>query len=306
MKHPPATSTLVFETIHGLLQHLELPNAAHPLIALVDYTRVKPDFASAGSRFILDFYKISFKASFQGMVKYGPGNYDFSNGGMAFLKPRQVVEMTGNASEYEGYALYFHPDLIRGYPLSRSIADYGFFSYAVSEALHLSDKEKKVIIALFKAIKTELANDIDAFSQDVLVAHLELVLHHCNRFYNRQFITRRPMHSPMIDKMSSYLAERFNNENAPDTGLPTTEEVAAHLNVSRRYLSDMLKSLTGLTTQQHIHMQLIEKSKELLSQSSLSTAEIAYKLGFEHPQSFNKLFRQKTNFSPLEYRQSFN
>ena len=183
---------------------------------------------------------------------------------------------------------------------------YGFFSYSVAEALYLSDKEKKVIFSLFDAIALELDNNIDRFSQDVLVSQIETLLNYSNRFYNRQFITRKVVHNDLIAEMESYLSEFFNAGRALLEGPPTVQQLSDHLNVSQRYLSDMLRSLTGQTTQQHIHGKLIEKAKDILSTSNLTIAEIAYQLGFEYPQSFNKLFKSKTKISPLEFRQSFN
>jgi AraC-like DNA-binding protein len=295
---------LTFNSLFELMQRLKLPAPQHPLLALIDYSKVKPDLADAGTQFLLDFYKISFKTRFQGNLRYGPGKYDFREGGLAFLAPHQLVEMPGDTEQYEGYSLYFHPDLITGYGLARTIHHYGFFSYAVSEALYLSEKEKKVIGSLFEAIAMELENGVDQISQDVLVSQLELLLQHSNRFYHRQFLTRQPLHHDLIGRMQAYLSDCFDQQTFLLTGLPSARQLAEHLSVSQRYLSDMLRSLTGKTTQQHIHLQLIERAKELLATSTLTTAEIAYQLGFEHPQSFNKLFKQKTRLSPALFRQA--
>ncbi|GLU55303.1 helix-turn-helix domain-containing protein [Dyadobacter frigoris] len=294
-----------YNSISELMRRMEQPKPLHPLVTLIDYSHVKVSLADAGNKFSLGFYKISFKTSFSGQVKYGQGYYDFEEGGLAFLAPNQIVTMSDNQNGYEGYSLYFHPDLIRNYPLGSAIQKYGYFSYSVSEALFLSEKEKLVVAALFEAIANELDHNIDNFSQDVLVSQLELLLNYSNRYYNRQFLTRKSVHSDIIDKLNVYLSNRFDSQKSTLSGLPTVQEVSDHLNVSPRYLTDMLKSLTGYNTQQHIHNQLIEKSKNILSNTSQTIAEIAYKLGFEHPQSFNKLFKQKTNLSPLEFRQSF-
>jgi AraC-like DNA-binding protein len=296
--------TLNFSTIGDLMQRIGLPAPMHPLIALVNYDIITPDLGNAGNRFLLDFYKISFKNSFAGSIKYGPGTYDFKEGGLAFVAPNQLVEMTADSADYQGYALYFHPDLLYSYPLSQNMNKYGFFSYAVAEALFLSEKEKVIITSLFEAIAFELNNNIDQFSQDVFVSQLGLLLDHSNRFYNRQFLTRKSINHDLTIQMYRYIAAWNTNGNGLVNGTPSAQEIATHLNVSQRYLSDMLKSLTGKTTQQHIHLQLIEKAKELLASSSLTTAEIAYRLGFEHPQSFNKLFKQKTKTSPTIFRQS--
>jgi len=294
---------IIFDNISALMQRLHLPKPLHPLVALVHYDETKPDVSDAGSQYLLHFYKIAFKSKFNGQAKYGPGSYDFQEGGIAFVAPNQLVELSADPEEHEGYALYFHPDLLFRYTLGKRIHQYGFFSYSVSEALFLSEKEKEIISALFESIRTELENNIDRFSQDVLVSQIELLLNHCNRFYNRQFLTRNVVHHDLIDQMNLYLKDRFANQQALISGLPTTREIAAHLKVSQRYLSDMLRSLTGKTTQEHIHLRLVEKAKELLTNHSTATAQVAYQLGFEHPQSFNKLFKQKTGLSPAAFRQ---
>ncbi|MCQ6961489.1 helix-turn-helix domain-containing protein [Mucilaginibacter aquariorum] len=295
---------LKFNSITDLMRRLKLDPPAHPMITLVNYDQVKIDLRDAGSWFMLDFYKITFKKDFNGNVKYGPGTYDFKDGGMAFLAPGQIVQMTADPGDYQGYALYFHPGLLGGHSLAQNIHNYGFFDYAVAEALFLSEKEKQIMGALFKAIEMELDNHIDQFSENVLVSQLELLLKYSNRFYNRQFLTRKNMHHDLISRMNIWLNERFEGADMIINTLPSPQDIATHLNVSQRYLSDLLKALTGKTTQQHIHLALIEKAKVLLNQTNLTTAEIAYLLGFEHPQSFNKLFKQRTSVSPVQFRRN--
>lgn len=295
----------VFQSISELLRTLGLPKPMHPLVALVDYKDIKVDTEKLARGYLLNFYKISFKKHFAGQVRYGQGHYDFEEGGLSFTSPNQVISAGEEERDYSGYTLLFHPDFIRNYPLGKNITSYGFFAYAVSEALYLSDKEKKIIFSLFDAIAIELDTNIDHFSHDVLVSHIELLLNYSNRFYDRQFITRRPFHNDLIAEMECYLTAFFNNDEALFKGAPTVGQVSDHLKVSPRYLSDMLRSLTGQTTQQHIHTKLIEKAKDILSTSNLSVAEIAYQLGFDYPQSFNKLFKSKTKISPLEYRRAF-
>ena len=305
MKPAPA-APLRFNSISSLQHRMGMPAPLHPLITVADYDCTPIDLVDAGSWYMLDFYKITLKRNFTGSIKYGPGTYDFKEGGMAFLAPDQRVQKSGNLNDYQGYVLYFHPDLLQGYPLAQTIRRYGFFSYSVSEALFLSDKEKNTMTMLFQAIVAELDHNIDQYSNDVLVSQLELLLNHSNRFYNRQFITRKNHYHNLIDRMNLWLTNQFDHSDTVISGLPSPQDVAAYLNVSQRYLSDMLKTLTGKTTQQHIHLVLIEKAKDLLSQNQFTTAEIAYKLGFEHPQSFNKLFKQKTNSSPALYRKNLN
>ncbi len=285
---------------------LELPAPLHPMIALVDYRKVPMETFPRGQKISLDFYKISFKTAFTGQIKYGQGYYDFEEGGMAFLKPRQIVFPPEEIESYEGIALYFHPDFIRNYPLGKTIHQYGFFSYDVSEALFLSAKEKEIIAGLFASIAVELENNIDSFSQDVLVSQLELLLNYSNRFYSRQFITRKAVNNDIVSSLDQLLNRYFEEGNSLKNGLPSVKYISSELKLSQRYLSDLLSSLTGQNTQQFIQNTIIEKAKEKLSTTNLSVSEIAYELGFEHSQSFSKLFKTKTNFSPLEFRQSFN
>ncbi|MGS2737695.1 helix-turn-helix domain-containing protein [Sinomicrobium sp. M5D2P17] len=294
------------ESISQLARELELPAPLHPLIALVDYNNVSAEIFPKGQKISPDFYKISFKPTFKGQTKYGQGYYDFEEGGLAFLKPKQIVFSPENTANYVGFALYFHQDFIRSYPLGNSITQYGFFSYNVSEALFLSAKEKGIITNLFNSIANELHNNIDQFSQDVLVSQIELLLNYSNRFYNRQFITRKAVNHDILISLDNLLYSYFKEENTLKNGLPSVKYISAQLNLSQRYLSDMLRSLTGLNTQQYIQNAIIEKAKEKLATTNLSVSEIAYGLGFEHSQSFSKLFKSKTHLSPLAFRQSFN
>jgi len=294
-----------FNSISDLHRMLGLPKPLHPLVSLVDNTHIAIDKDQLPPSFLLNFYKISYKTGLRGKIRYGQNYYDFDEGGMVFTSPNQLMA-TEDDAEYKGYTLLVHPDFIRNYPLGKNIKNFGFFSYAANEALHLSDKEKSVILNIFKNIQDELQSAIDDFSQDVIIAQIELILNYSNRFYKRQFITRKSANSDLLSKLEMLLNDYFNKETALMKGLPTVQYLADELHVSPHYLSDMLRTLTGQNAQQHIHHQLIEKAKEILSASNLSVAEIAYQLGFEHPQSFNKLFKRKTNLSPLQFRQSFN
>jgi AraC-like DNA-binding protein len=244
-----------------------------------------------------------------GRLKYGQDYYDFDEGGLMFASPNQVIG-GGNedqpAAEYSLYTLLIHPDFLWNYPLAKKIKQYGFFSYSANEALHLSDTEKATIISVFQLIEEELKSRIDDFSQDVVVAQIELLLNYANRFYKRQFITRKAVSNDLLQKLEDTLEEYFDNEKSLSSGIPTVGYLSEKLNISPSYLSDMLRSLTGQNAQQHIHNKLIEKAKEKLSITSMSVSEIAYELGFEHPQSFSKLFKTKTRLSPLEFRKSFN
>ncbi len=295
----------VFNSISELNHALGLPKPLHPLISLNYYKDMKPEWHSVEGGMIMNLYKISYKSNFTGRFKYGQHFYDFNEGGMCFISPNQVILVDEEEQDYGGFSLMIHPDFLRNYPLGKQIKNYGFFSYTSAEALHLSEKEKETLFGVIKMIEDELALPIDQFSQDVIVAQIELLLHYSNRYYNRQFITRKAANNDLLTKLDILLTEHFDTRKAMENGLPTVQDVAAQLQVSQRYLSDMLRSLTGQNAQQHIHNKLIEKAKEILSSSNLSIAEIAYRLGFEHPQSFNKLFKQKTNQSPVAFRSSF-
>jgi AraC-like DNA-binding protein len=294
-----------YDSISGLHRVLGLPKPLHPLVSLVDNTTIKVEKDRLPPAFIFDFYKISYKEKLQGRLKYGQSYYDFEEGSMVFTAPRQVMAIADD-TEYQGKTLLFHPDFIRNYPLGQRIKNYGFFSYTTHEALHLSEKEKVVIVDVFNNIKDELHANIDDFSQDIIVSQIELLLNYSNRFYKRQFITRKAMNNDLLAKFDELLNNYFNDQTALMKGLPTVQDLAAQLHLSAGYLSDMLRSLTGQNTQQHIHNKVIEKAKEILSASNLSVAEVAYQLGFERPQSFNKLFKRKTNLSPLAFRKTFN
>ncbi|UKT65971.1 helix-turn-helix domain-containing protein [Pedobacter mucosus] len=295
------------QSISQLVRELGLPAPLHPLIALINYDNISVRALKKGQKLSIDFYKISFKpALFKGQTKYGQGYYDFEEGGLAFLKPKQVVFSPEDAGSYQGYALYFHPDLIRNYPLARSISAFGFFAYDVSEALFLSAKEKETINHLFGTIASELDTNTDSFTQDVLVSQIELLLNYSNRFYNRQFHTRKAVNHEIITSLEQLLNNYYDENKGVANGLPSVQYVSHCLKLSPRYLSDLLRSVSGQNTQQYIQQVVIDKAKEKLSATSLSVSEIAYELGFEHPQSFSKLFKSKTDLSPLEFRQSFN
>lgn len=275
----------------------------HPLISVIDYgeTRFDPKIFENGTK--SDFYKISFKTKFNGKIRYGQGYYDFENGGMSFVSPGQVLRMDNEEADYSGMSLHIHPDFIRPYSLLKKIKEYSFFSYSAAEALYLSEKEKQTIKDVFDNIQNELNERIDQFSQDVIISQIELLLTYSNRFYNRQFITRKSVNNNLLSKMEDLLNEYFDNEKGVNA-LPTVEYLASKLNLTPRYLSDMLRHHTGQNAQQHIHDKLIEKAKEYLSESQFSVSETAYQLGFEHPQSFSKLFKKKTELTPNEYKQS--
>ena len=283
-----------------------LPKPLHPLVSLINMGDASRSKQTEPINFIFNFYGISLKKNVNGKLKYGQNYYDFDEGVLAMTAPKQVLSIS-NADNYEvtGWWLVFHPDFIRNYPLAKTINSYGYFSYAVNEALHLSDREEQMLENIMHSIEQESQTSIDQFSQDVMIAHLDLLLNYCNRFYNRQFLTRKAASNDLLVKFEKLLDTYFEND-ITQLGIPSVQYLSQHLNVSAHYLSDMLRSLTGQSTQQHIHEKLIEKAKEKLTTSKLSVSEIAFQLGFEHPQSFSKLFKSKVEMSPLEFRASFN
>jgi AraC-like DNA-binding protein len=282
------------------------PKPQHPLISLMNVSDTKISWDEDFTSFSSGFYKIAYKTNVTGQAKYGQHYYDFGEGGLLFSAPNQIFETPPRDVKKSGYVLQFHPDFLLSYPLAKKIRQYGFFSYDANEALHLSDSEKETIMAIFKIIDDELKSRIDDFSHDVIISQLELLLNYCNRFYKRQFITRKAVNNDLLHKMEEVLEDYFNSGKSSTEGLPSVQYLAGHLGTSPNYLSDMLRSLTGENAQHHIHNKLIEKAKEKLSTTQHTVSEIAYDLGFEHSQSFSKLFKLKTKLSPVEFRQSFN
>ncbi|WP_159477764.1 AraC family transcriptional regulator [Dyadobacter sp. 3J3] len=294
-----------FNSLSDFHRVLGLPKPMHPLVSLIEIETVNNAAEEVGNTFTPNFYKIVYKTNLCGKAKYGQSYYDFGEGGLIFTAPNQVFE-TPRKGDSSGFALLIHPDFFLTYPLAVKIKQFGFFSYATNEALHLSDQEKETIMSIFKIIGDELKSRIDDFSQDVMISQIELLLNYSNRFYKRQFITRKAINSDLLQKLEEILDNYFNHEKSLMQGIPTVQYLSERLNVSPSYLSDMLRSLTGQNAQHHIHNKLIETAKEKLSARDLSVSEIAYALGFEHPQSFSKLFKTKTNLTPLEFRNSFN
>lgn len=284
-----------------------LPSPHHPLISLFDYSTIQCSKEINHKNFVFDFYHISCKRSIGAKYKYGQGHYDFDNGVMFFIAPNQVFgiePIAEMASPRSGWVLMIHPDFLWNTSLATSIKRFEYFDYAVNEALYLSDKEEAVLNGIVKNIEFEYGSNIDQFSHNIIISQIETLLNYSDRFYQRQFITRKAGNHKVLDGLEKWLDDYFSREEI--NGLPSVQAIAADLHVSPSYLSSLLKSLTGQTTQQHIHEKLIEKAKEKLSTTQLSVAEIAYELGFEHSQSFSKLFRSKTSQSPLEFRHSFN
>lgn len=291
------------KTIAQLHRVLNLPAPMHPLVSIVDYATME---VPTGISAVFDFYSISLKRGVNKLF-YGQQEYDFDEGVLYFLAPNQVLAAEDNAAaERSGWILFLHPDFLWNTSLAKAIKQYEFFNYSVHEALFLSEREEATINGIIQNIGQEFNSNIDRFSQDVVIAQLEVLLTYSRRFYERQFITRKITSHKILDRLEAFLEDYFNTEDLLSKGLPAVQHVAQTLNISTKYLSSLLKQLTGQTTQQHIQNKLIEKAKVKLSTTDLSVSEIAYQLGFEHSQSFNRLFKAKTKLSPLEFRRSFN
>ncbi|MGN7824597.1 helix-turn-helix domain-containing protein [Chitinophaga sp. 22536] len=295
-----------FNSISEFHKLLGFPKPLHPLVSLVNYADIKIPYSELPKILLLNFYKVSYMESTPEKIKYGQNYYDFDEGGLSFVSPNQIISCAEIEESYSGFTLLIHPDFIRNYSLLTRIKNYGFFSYSANEALFVSDKEKQIVFSIFDNIKEELNANIDDFSQDVIVSYIEVLLNYSKRFYKRQFITREAANTDLVVRMENILNDHFEQIDTSQDRLLTVEYLAGKLNVSPRYLSDMLRSHTGQNAQQHIHDKLIDKAKEYLTTTNLSVSEIAYQLGFEHSQSFNKLFKKKTSLTPTEFKQSFN
>jgi AraC family transcriptional activator of pobA len=300
-----------FSTITEYHRAAGLPKPAHPLISVVHMDDITMPLAEIPFSLIFDFYSISLKNVPHAKFKYGQQAGDFDEGVLFFMSPGQLfgidtpIDIT-EAHRPEGWMILIHPDFLWNTPLAKTIKQYEFFSYSVFEALYLSDKEENMLTAIANQIEQEYHANIDRFSQNVIIAQLELLLTYSERFYQRQFITRKIASHELLTRLEDFLSGYFNSGALAKQGLPSVTHIAGILNISPGYLSSLLKSLTGQSTQQHLHGKLIGLAKEKLSTTNLSVSEIAYELGFEHLQSFSKLFKTKTSFSPLEFRHSFN
>jgi AraC family transcriptional regulator, transcriptional activator of pobA len=302
-------TTQRIKSISQYHQLMELPKPEHPLISLINFEDIKKQPPEGKFNITLDFYSLSLKNNFNGKLKYGQQEYDFDEGVFTFMRPNQVLRVEvekGVKLEHSGWLLLIHPDFLWHTPLAKKIKEYAYFGYNVNEALHLSEKEEKMVIGIIQNIAQEYHSNIDALSQDIIIAQLELLLTYSERFYQRQFITRKISNHTLLSNLEDLLTEYFKGNNLENKGIPTVPYIAKALNVSPNYLSRLLNLLTGQSTKQFIHDKLMDLAKEKLSTTDLSVSEIAFTLGFEHPQSFSKLFKQKNNMSPLEFRASFN
>jgi len=293
------------ESVSQLNSMIGRGDTQHPLITIIDFSKIEKPPSSEFSKWTSDLYSIMLKERCQGSMKYGRQNYDFQDGTLVFLAPKQIVEMTEDPNskpEHLGWGIFFHPDLIRGTSLSPKMKGYTFFSYESNEALHVSEKEQAMLSDIVEKIEHELSQNIDSHSQSLIVSNIELLLNYCVRYYDRQFITRTTSNKGILSKFENLLTEHFQSEELESLGLPTVQYCADMLNLSPNYLGDLLKKETGKNAQDHIHYYLIEEAKNRLLISTKTVSEVAFELGFEYPQYFSKMFKKKTGFTPGEYR----
>ena len=299
-----------FKTISEFHEFRDLPKPLHPLLSVINVADVKHLHNDEPMTMAMDFYSIAIKRMSNANVKYGQHPFDFNEGIMSFMSPNQIFSIAINNKNEEikqsGWVIYIHPDFLWNTPLTKTIKQYDFWDYSLHEALFLSEKEEAIINNIIQNIQQEYYSNIDKFSKQIIISQIESLLSYADRFYNRQFITREKVNHQILDRLEKLVRDYFNSDDLIDRGLPTVQYVAEQLHLSPKYLGNLLRVLTGQNTQQYIHDKLIQKAKEKLSITNLSVSEIAYELGFEHLQSFSKLFKTKTNFSPLEFRQSFN
>src|SRR6478735_369148 len=293
-----------FNTIH---EYNDFNNneTLHPLVNVVDLSKASP---RSGSKMYFGFYTIFLKDVKCGDIVYGRHTYDCQQGTLVFLAPGQVAGINSNGEIYQpkGYALVFHPDLIHGTSLGRHIQDYTFFGYQSNEALHLSERERKIVLDCFSKIEYELKHAIDKHSKALIVSNIELFLNYCVRFYDRQFITRDNANKGILERFETLLNDFFASDKPQEVGLPSVAYCASELNLSANYFGDLIKKETGKSANEYIHLKLIDAAKEKIFDANKSVSEIAYELGFKYPQHFTRVFKQHVGVTPLEYRSSMN
>ena len=293
-----------FTTLSAYFEYLELPNPEHPMFSVM--SAVGDDFLpcpkESSPPITNDCYTISLKKVISGELNYGRTRYDFTNGAMFFISPRQVLQWNSSAVfEQKGFSINFHEDFIKGTQLAQEIKKYGFFSYSANEALHLSPKEESQMESIVENLVMEYRNNQDAFSKDIIISHLSTLFKYANRFYERQFRDRQEISDDLLDQFNHHLEEYYRSGELQKNGVPSIEEIANKMSVTQRYLSDTLKKQTGKTTTEHVQLFLINEAKNLLLAPNASISETAYQLGFEYPQYFSRLFKKKVGVSPKRF-----
>ena len=297
-----------FKTLSSYLDYLGLPQPEHPMLSVFNSKGdgYLPCPRESSPPITNDCYSISFKKYVEGNLNYGRTKYDFTNGALIFIAPRQILQWDNSVVfEQKGFSINFHEDFLKGTELAHQIKKYGFFSYSVNEALHLSPKEEKQIESIVKNIEIEYQNNQDAFSKEIIISQLDTLLKYANRFYERQFLNRKEISNDLLEEFNQHLRDYFESGQLQEKGIPSIEQIADKMNVSQRYLSDTLKKETGKTATEHIQLYLIDEAKNILLQPHKSVSEVAYELGFEYPQYFSRLFKKKEGISPSEYQQKY-
>ncbi len=297
-----------FKTLSAYYDYIQLPRPEHPMLSVLSATgeNFLPCPKESSPPITNDCYSISLKKIVKGNLNYGRTKYDFTNGALIFIAPRQVLQWGSNAIfEQKGFSINFHEDFLKGTELAKQIKKYGFFSYSANEALHLSPSEERQIESIVKNIKIEYHNNQDQFSKDIIISQLGTLLKYANRFYERQFLNRKELSNDLLEQFNQQLEEYFESGKLQEIGIPSIEQIAEKMSVSQRYLSDTLKKETGKTTTEHLQLYLIDEAKNILLKPNKSISEVAYELGFEYPQYFSRLFKKKEGLSPSEYREKY-
>ncbi len=297
-----------FKTLSAYFKYLELPKPEHPMLSVLcsQENNFLPCPKKSSPPITSDCYTISLKKIIKGELNYGRTQYDFTNGTLIFMAPRQVMQWDNQAAfEQKGFSINFHEDFIKGTELASKVKKYGFFSYSANEALHLSPKEEAQIESTVKSIETEYHNNQDVFSKDIIISQLSTLLKYAQRYYERQFINRKEYSNNLLEKFNNQLVDYFSSGNLSHNGIPSIEQLAKNMSVSQRYLSDTLKKETGKTSTKHLQLYLIDEAKNIILNPNKSISEVAYELGFEYPQYFSRLFKKKEGLSPSQYRDQF-
>lgn len=296
-----------FKTLSSYLDYLQLPRPEHPMLSVFNSKDgYLPCPRESSPPITNDCYSISFKKIVEGNLSYGRTQYDFTNGALFFISPRQILQWDNSIIfEQKGFSLNFHKDFLMGTELAQKIKKYGFFSYSVNEALHLSPNEERQIESIVENIEIEYQNNQDEFSKDIIISQLNTLLKYANRFYERQFLNRKEISNNLLEQFNQHLTKYFESGQLQEKGLPSIEQIAGKMSTSQRYLSDTLKKETGKTTTEHLHLFLINEAKNILLQPNKSISEVAYELGFEYPPYFSRLFKKKEGISPTEYRKKY-
>ncbi|WP_238387848.1 helix-turn-helix domain-containing protein [Pararcticibacter amylolyticus] len=299
--HPNAMEYTDIRSVSELHEFFHYDKPLHPLITIVDLAKVDRSHRKEGARYRLNLYSVACK-KIEGRMKYGHTNYDFSEGTLMFTAPHQVLS-PGIENKVTGWAIYIHPDFLNASARGSKLTEYSFFGYEANESLHISDAEKNVLEDCLRNISREISGNLDQHSYNLILTNLELLLSYCSRFYDRQFLTRTKVSHDIVERFDRLLNDYFAKGSLIESGLPDVKHFASELNLSANYLTDLLSKYTGKSTQEHIHLKLIDKAKALLWSTENAISEIAYDLGFEHPSHFTKLFKSKTGYSPKAYRQ---